>query len=152
MNTIKGFLADVRYGKKYEHLLEVSEKYVDEKFYKLNSISTTRFAAYIHRVFSAFLKDVKFIIESLRDRCENNDNDAKSLLQRISNVKFLAFLAGITDVYNLIAKLCGYVQNVNLFIWQRFDMIRKSMSSLKEMAAEIRSKSMTMENWPTAHR
>jgi hypothetical protein len=151
MNTIKGFLADVRYGKKYEHLLQVSEKYVDEKFYKLNFISTTRFAAYIHRVFSAFLKDVKFIIESLRDRCENNDNDAKSLLQRISNVKFLAFLAGITDVYNLIAKLCGYVQNVNLFIWQRFDMIRKSMSSLKEMAAEIRSKSMTMENWPTAH-
>ena len=91
---MKAFLKDVKYGKKFENLLEVSEKYPDEKFYKLNSISTTRFASYIHRVFSAFLKDAKFIIESLRERSENNDDNAKYLLRQIGNTSFFAFLAG----------------------------------------------------------
>ena len=46
-SIIKDFLSDATYGMKYEYLLQTSEKYPDEKFYELNSISATKFAAYI---------------------------------------------------------------------------------------------------------
>ena len=147
LGMMEAFLKYVKYGKKFKNLLEVSEKYPDEKFYKLNSISTTRFISYIHRVFSAFLKDAKFIIESLRERSEVNDDNAKSLLRQIGNTTFFAFLAGLTDIYDVIAKLCGYVQKVNLFIWQRMDMVRKSLSSMKKMEDELRD-DRSLENWP----
>jgi hypothetical protein len=50
VGQIKEFLADVKYGKKYEHLIQVSERYADEKFFKLHSISATRFAGYFFQV------------------------------------------------------------------------------------------------------
>ena len=47
IETIKDFLSNAKYGKRYERLIQTSEKYPNEKFYKLHSISTTRLAAYM---------------------------------------------------------------------------------------------------------
>ena len=150
-DTIKLFLNDANYGKKYEHLIEVSEKYEGEKFYKLHSISTTRFAAYIHLVLLAFLNDIKFIVESLNERSNNDDEDAKILLRRICNIDFLTLLVGMIDVYNVVAKVCGYVQKVNLFIWERHRMIKKSISTMKAMVQDLHTEAQTISLWPKLH-
>ena len=61
--VVKDILSDAKYGKKYENLIKISEKYPHEKFYALHTISTTRFAGYFH-VLQAIMADMKFIIES----------------------------------------------------------------------------------------
>ena len=58
VTTVNDFLAHAKYGKKYEHLLKISEKYPDVKFYKLHSTSSTRFAAYFFLVLMAFLNQM----------------------------------------------------------------------------------------------
>ena len=71
----------------------------------------------------AILADISIVIKSLGKRSKNDDQDAKLLLRRISNIKFLALLSGMIDVYDVIAKLCGILQKVNLFIWERKEMV-----------------------------
>ena len=43
---ISDVLSDIRFGKKFEKVLEAMERCPDDKFYKLDSFSTTRFATY----------------------------------------------------------------------------------------------------------
>ena len=69
------------------------------------------------------------------------------MLRQIGNISFFALLAGLTDIYDVLADLCGYVQKVNLFIWQRMDMVRKSLSSMKKMEDELRD-DVLLANWP----
>ena len=69
------------------------------------------------------------------------------MLRQIGNTSFFAFLAGLTDIFDVIVNLCGYVQKVNLFIWQRMDMVRKSLLSMKKMEDELRD-DKSLENWP----
>ena len=63
IETIKDFLSNAKYGNKYEHLIQTSEKYPNEKFCKLHSIITTRFAAYMHSVLLAVLKGLKVLLK-----------------------------------------------------------------------------------------
>ena len=110
IETIKDFLSNAIYGKKYERLIQTSEKYPNEKFYKLHSISTRRFAAYMHNVLLPLLKGLKVIVESLNECSKDGDDDATSLLRRICNIKLITLLVGMVDVYDILAKLCGYLQ------------------------------------------
>ena len=59
---------NIKFGKKYENLLDAIELCPDAKFYKLNTFSETRFAGYSHKVLHGFLKDIPFIIVSLENR------------------------------------------------------------------------------------
>ena len=149
IETIKDFLSNVNYGKKYEDLIQTSEKYPNEKFYKLHSISTTRFAAYMHSVLLALLNGLKVIVESLNECSKDEDDDATSLLRRICNVKFITLLVGMVDVYDIVAKLCGYLQKVNIFIWERQQMIKKSISTMKAMVHDVHNDTQSSKYWPT---
>ena len=151
--VVKDVLSDTKYGKKYEHLIELSEKYPNEKFYKLISISTTRFAGYFHDVLYAILADIKIIMESLRERSENDDDkDAKLLLKRISNIRFLALLSGMVDIYSTLGKLCGILQKVNLFIWERKQMVEKYLDNMGLMINELHSDTATRTKWCTLNK
>lgn len=146
-------MLDVKYGKKYEHLLKVAEQYPTEKFYKLHSVSTTRFAGYFYLILKAILSDILFIIESFEERAlDSTDEEAKRLLRRIANVKFLGLLAGLVDIYAVIGSLCGNLQKVNLFIWERQLLVKSSLTTLKEMSAALRQEDVNPQFWPTSHK
>ena len=149
---IKDFLADAKYGKKYEHLVETSEKYPDQKFYSLHTISTTRFAGYFYDVLYAILTDISIIINSLGERSKNDDKDAKLLLRRISNIKFLALFYGMIDVYDVIAKLCGILQKVNLFIWERKEMVLSYLEKMMVMVNKLHSSTTIRKSWRTINK
>ena len=114
-------MADAKYGKKYEHLVETSEKY----------------AGYFYNILYAILADISIIIKSLGEQSKNDDKDAKLLLRRISNIKFLVLLSGMIDAYDVIAKLCGILQKVNLFIWERKEMVLSYLEKMKVMVNEL---------------
>ena len=103
ISNISNVISDCRFGKKYENLLQAFEQCPDAKFYKLDTFSETRFAAYSKHVFSAFLSDINAIILSLETRAfqpvSQQATDAKCLLRSIANVTFIGHLAGITDIY-----------------------------------------------------
>ena len=103
----------------------------------------------MHSVLLALLKGLKVIVESLNERSKDGDNDATSLPRRICNVKFITLLVGMVDVYDILAKLCGYLQKVNLFIWERQQMIRKSISTMKAMVHGVYNDTQNSKYWST---
>ena len=148
VSTISDFLAHAKYGKKYEYLLKVSEKYPEIKFYKLHSISTTRFAGYFHDVLFAFIKDILFIIICLKEQAKDDDA-AKSLLRRIFNTKFIGFLAALVDFYACLGKLCNSLQRVNLFIWERQKMVTDALATIEKMILSIQNEVVDKTVWPS---
>ena len=152
IETIKDFLSNAKYGKKYEDLIQTSEKYPNEKCYKLHSISTirfaaymhsvctTRFAAYMHSVLLALLKDLKVIVESLNERSKDGDDGATSLLRRICNVEFITLLVEMVDVYDILAKSFHMGASANdqrIYIY------------LKAMVQDVRNDTQSSKYWPT---
>ena len=73
-------------GKGLEQSLEASEE-LGEKFYKLKSLSDTRFSAYFEAVLTAFEKRIDTSVEALKKRQLSKDKDVKNkatwLLNRI---------------------------------------------------------------------
>ena len=55
----------------------------------------------------------------------------------------------MVDVYDILAKLCGYLQKVNLFIWERQQMIKKSISTMKAMMQGVHNDTQCSKYWPT---
>ena len=103
----------------------------------------------MHSVLLALLEDLKVIVESLNECSKDGDDDATSLLRRICNVKFITLLVGMVDVYDIFAKLCDYLQKVNLFIWERQQMIKKSISTMKAMVQGVHNDTQSSKYWPT---
>lgn len=157
LSVISDYLHDVRFGKKYEGLLEVAEECPDAKFYQLDTFSETRFAAFTHKVLYGFLRDSPFIIVSLERRAMGSDKksaeEAKRLLKRIANTSFLGNLAGLCDLYREIGSLCTSVQKVNLFLWERLDFVRSSLDRLEKMKIALRDTDSQdfKDSWPAAN-
>lgn len=116
ISCVKDLLNYAKFGKKYEHLLKTAEKYPNEKFYKLHSVSTTRFPGYFHLVIWSLLKDIKFFFEALEEAsllvAPKPDDEAKRLLRRIRNVKFLGYLSALTDLYSVLGEVRDQVEDV----------------------------------------
>ena len=149
ISNISNVISDCRFGKKYENLLQAFEQCPDAKFYKLDTFSETRFAAYSKHVFSAFLSDINAIILSLETRAfqpvSQQATDAKCLLRSIANVTFIGHLAGITDIYSVISETCRKLQCTNMFLWERIEESEKCIDSLKKI---MPSEEMDLELWP----
>ena len=116
----------------YEALIETANDIPDFKFMVLNTISDTRFAAYSQRAFQAFFKDTRAIIISIEKREMDDFKDSKAIriLRRIANVTFLGTLAGITDIYKVIRTVFSNIQKLNLFLWERINMIKEFIELL----------------------
>ena len=69
----------------------------------------------MHSVLLALLKGLKVIVESLNELSKDGDDDATSLLRKIYNIKFITLLVGMVDVYDILAKLCGYLQKIYIY-------------------------------------
>ena len=132
--VIMDILSDAKFVKKYENLIKISEKYTLEKFYALYTISTTRFAGYFHNVLQAMMADMK-------ERSKNGDKDATFILTRISTVSFLALLTGMIDIYDVMGELCGVLQIVNRFIWERKQAVISYLEKMIVMVDELHSES-----------
>jgi len=118
INTIFDVLQDVRFGRKFEHLLDTMERFPDEKHPHLDTFSHTRFCPYSARVFKAFLMDLKPIVTALEERSkdffdEKDADTAQSLLNAILSIKFMSDLAGLTDIYSELSALSLSLQKVS---------------------------------------
>ena len=119
IKLISDVLSDIRFGKKFERVLEAFEKCPDDQFYKLDSFSTTRFAMYSARVFKAFVLDLKPIVMALEDRAADKNRNkedattAQQLLNSLLSLKTMADLAGIADAYQELGSLSRTFQKVN---------------------------------------
>ena len=55
----------------------------------------------------------------------------------------------MVDVYDILTKFCGYLQKVNLFLWERQQMIKKSISTMKAMVQDVHNDTQSSKYWPT---
>ena len=149
IGTIRSFLNNVRFGKKYQHLLDVASKYPEEKFYKLQTMSTTRFSGYFCICLRAILEDLPVIVESLDERVLNDpkDEDAKMLLRRMANQNFMGLLSAMSDIYNQLGKLSGNLQRVNSFNWERREHVETTINVLQNMMNEINEDGGSKQLW-----
>ena len=59
------------------------------------------------------------------------------LLKTILTVSFLALLTGMIDIYDVMGKLCGVLQIVNLFIWERKQAVISYLGKMIVMVDEL---------------
>ena len=136
----------------------MAEECPDAKFYQIDTFSDTRFAAYTYRVFVGFMKDSPFIIISLERRALGSDKksaeEAKRLLKKIANVFFLGNLAGLCDLYKMIGQTCTALQRVNLFLWERTELVQAFLSKLERMKEALQNADQNpiefAEHWPVS--
>ena len=85
--------------------------------------------------------DSPFIIVSLENRALGTDKksatEAKRLLKKIANVSFLGNLAGLCDLYKVIGQTCTALQRVNLFLWERLDLVKGCLDKLEKMQSAL---------------
>jgi hypothetical protein len=59
-------------------------------------------------------------------------------LKKIANVSFLSNLAGLCDLYRLIGSLCGSLQTVNLFLWERLELVKDGLRKMEQMSEALK--------------
>ena len=110
--------------------------------YKTSPIlfSTTRFANYAGRVFGNFLKNLKTYMLSLETlqstfiRSDQSKAEEAALMKtKICNVKFLAQLCGLVDVYKVFGSMVNQLQVINTLPHERLQKFEKSLAKLEEM-------------------
>ena len=120
-------------GKGLEQSME-SAKEVKEKFYKLCSLSDTRFSAYFELSISNFVKRIETTIAALQKRTESNDkavrDKASGLLKKICNKQFFLLILGILDIYRHLWSKSSLLQTVQQFPWQ---VPKRQESLLKQL-------------------
>ena len=120
-------------GKGLEQSMEAS-KLVGEKFFKLRSLSDTRFSAYFEGSIANFVKRIETTIAALRMRTESTDKKVKDkaadLLKKICNKKFFLLIHGIQDLYRLLGSISSLLPTVQQFPW---DIPKTQMKLLKQL-------------------
>ena len=123
-------------GKGLEQSMQAAEE-EGEKFYKLKSLSGTRFSAYFEGTIRNFERRMATTIGALRKRTESTDKKvrekAASLLKRIWNKQFFMTNLGLLDIYHLLGGVSKELQTVQLFPWKIPVLQSKLLVSLKKM-------------------
>jgi hypothetical protein len=132
------------WGQNYEKLVEASV------LWKLNlkdlvKNSETRFANSCRQVYINVHHDVAPLATCLEDKIAMSDqnpsdgklrekaNEAKLLLGKLLNVRFLLTLAGCADVYGQYGKIVNVAQIVNLLPHERLELFMKEVNVLDKM-------------------
>ena len=138
---ISAVISEVNFGKSLDIFWDIAE---DSKIdiLSLKGYSTTRFAPYVSRVFSALLRDFKPVVLTLeqigsscgevkkRERCKFAATNMKTF-------SFLGTLLLLDDFYNVWGILSAELQIVNSLPHQRIASVEKTVQKLKEMAKII---------------
>ena len=124
-------------GKGLEQSLEASEE-VGEKFYKLKTLSDTRFSAYFEAVLKAFEKRINTTIEALKKRQLSKDKEVKDkatwLLKRILSKKFFLINLCLIDIYRVLGSFSSSLQTVEQFPWEIEGKQLQLIKTLKKMS------------------
>ena len=123
-------------GKGLEQSIEAAEE-VGEKFYKLKTMSETRFSAYFEGSIKNFERRMETNICALKKRTEGTDKKvvekASQLLRKIISKQFFLLNLGILDVYHRLASASKQLQTVEQFPWQIPKIQQKLIEDLKKM-------------------
>ena len=117
--------------------MKASEE-VGEKFYKLKTLSDTRFSAYLESSLDNFEKRIETTISALQTRVGSKDKDVKEkaawLLKRILNKKFLITHLALIDLYRVLGTTSCDLQTVQQFPWDIGKKQRKLLDTLEKMS------------------
>ena len=93
-------------GKGLEQIKQAANE-LNMPLYKLQTYSTTRFAAHAEKTFNNAYRSFEAIIKALQERAKSNDkkvrDTAKELLDKLLTTKFVGTLLGCIDIYRVIA-------------------------------------------------
>ena len=124
-------------GKGLQQSIEAAED-LSLKFYKLRSLSTTRFSAYFEKSLSNFEKSIEIIIKALKVRVESKEKKVKDiavdLLRKIVNKQFLATHLGLTDIYRILGSYSSMLQEVEQFPWEVTEKLEVLVTELRSMS------------------
>ena len=112
------------WGKNYELLIDTCKE-LELTLASLTKFSKTRFANSIRNVTINIRKDFEIIIKSLQkiyddmndsrvSKIREKADDAKRLLKKLSNKKFVLELSGISDIYEVFGKVVNTCQIVDI--------------------------------------
>ena len=144
------------WGKNYELLLDTCKE-LELTLASLTKFSKTRFANSICGVTINIRKDFLIIVNCLKKIIDEKKDskiakerekaaDAKQILKKVSNKKFVLELSGISDVYEVFGKVVNTCQLVDILPFERFDKVNKAIAELKAMI-EHREHSKCVESY-----
>ena len=132
-NDVGDLTKNLAIGKGLEQCIQAASD-LDIQLYKLQTYSSTRFAAYVEKVYKNAYNDYVIIVNVLRKRAESSNkkvsDTAKDLLSKLLTVKFVGTLLGCIDIYRVIATASSELQTVELFPWE---VIAKLNSIIKKL-------------------
>ena len=64
-------------------------------------------------------------------------------------MRFLALLSGMVDIYEIMGTLCGILQKVNLFIWERKKIVEEYLDKMSLMINDLHSDNAPRKKWCT---
>ena len=138
ITVVKDTTAALNMGKGLEQSLEAAEE-VGEKFYKLKTLSDTRFSAYFESSLDNFEKRIETSIVALQMRVCSKDKEVKDkaswLLKRILNKKFLLVHLGLIDLYRVLGSSSSNLQTVQQFPWDIGKKQRQLLDTLRKMTS-----------------
>ena len=126
------------WGKNHELLLDTCKE-LEMTLASLTKFSKTRFANSIRKVTINIMKDFEVIVKCLKKIIDEHKDsniakdrekaaDAKNILKRITNKKFVLQLSGISDVYEVFGKIVNSCQIVDILPFERHDAVMKAVS------------------------
>ena len=123
-------------GKGLEQSMEAAAE-VGEKYYKLKTMSETRFSAYFEGSIKNFERRMETNIEALRKRTESSGkkvrDQAAQILKRICSKQFFLTLHGVLDIYHLLGSISKELQTVEQFPCNIPKVQEKLLTELENM-------------------
>ena len=123
---------------------KVAAEEVNAKFYKLRTLSDTRFAAYFESSIDNFVKRTETTITALRKREQSNDKKVKEsasrLLKNICSKTFLILNLGLLDIYRLLGSISSLLQSVQQFPWdipKKQSLLIKTLKKMENLKLDI---------------
>ena len=128
-------------GKGLEQVMQAATE-LKMRLFRLQSYSTTRFAAHAEKTFKNAYKSFEIIIKALRVRAESKDkkvrDTANELLSKLLTIKFVGTLLGCIDIYSVIARASCNLQKVEQFPWEVIAYLNSVINKLKKMSQTLK--------------
>ena len=114
---------------------------LDQKLYKLQAYSVTRFASHVEKTYRNTYRSYEIIVRTSEKRAESSDKKvreaAKELRSKLLTTKFAGTLLGLTDIYRVIATASCDLQRVEQFPWEVLAVLKNVVKKLQKMSETL---------------